>query len=178
MSELETVETVEAEEKERFEITDIASLTWVMREILSPLKTKIGQVKSLQAAENIRIEKWAMEETRGPLNEIAYWEQRITDYHLDLLRTDPKQKTLSTPYGKSKTTTSKASPEKADEDKLLAYAKENELTDLINVKESIKWGDLKKTLKVVGNNVVDANGEIVDGAVVKPETITCKVEVN
>ena len=166
------------EEKTPFEITDISSLTWVMREILSPLKSKIAQVKSLQAAENIRIEKWAEEETRSALNDVAYWEQRISDYHLELLRTDPKQKTLSTPYGKSKTVTSKAQPDKADEDKLLAYAKENELTDFIKVEESIRWGDLKKTLKVSGENVVDANGEIVEGAKVKPQTVTCKVEIN
>lgn len=163
--------------EERFEITDVSSLNWVFREVLAPLKAKVEQVRELEAEEIDRIKSWAENKTRGPLQEIGYWEQRIADYHLELLRTDPKQKTISTPYGKSKTTTSRAQPQKADESKLLAYAKENKLTDFIKVEESVKWGDLKKSLKVVGDNVVDENGEIVEGATVKPETISYKIEL-
>lgn len=171
------MQELENKEEEKFQITDMSSLTWVMREILAPLKAKVEQTKQLEKAEIDRIKLWAENENRGPQNEIEYWEQRITDFHLELLEKDPKQKTLSTPYGKSKSTRSKAQPAKGDEDKLLKYAKDNEFTDFIKVEESIKWGDLKKTLKVVGNNVVDSNGVIVDGATVKPETVTTKVEL-
>jgi hypothetical protein len=49
------------------------------------------------------------------------------------------------------------------------------------IKESIKWGDLKKTLQVVEVNgkqvVIDENGQVVPGVVVKPESITYSVEV-
>ena len=164
-------------EKERFEITDLSSLSWVMREILHPLKKEVEQVKHLEKLEIERIKEWAEKETRAPLQEMQYWEQRIADYHLSILEQDPKQRTLSTPYGKSRTRRSAAQPDKADDEKLLTYAKSNQLNDLIKVEESVKWGDLKKKLKVVGNNVVDENGEVVPGVVVKPETVTTKLEL-
>lgn len=165
------------EEKQPFEITDVSSLNFVFREILAPLKEKVAQTKLMESEELERIKKWAEGETKAPLQDIAYWEQRIEDYHLNLLRTDPKQKTISTPYGKSRTTTSAAQPQKTDDEKLLHYAKSNELTDLIDVKETVKWGELKKTLKVVDGNVIDENGEIVEGVSVKPETVSHKVEL-
>lgn len=174
---MQKIEDFEVEEKQAFEINDMGSLTWVMREVLAPLKAKVEQAKELEKAEIERIKLWAENETRSPLQEIEYWEQRIADFHLELLRNDPKQKTLSTPYGKSTSRTSKAQPEMTDEQLLLNYAKNSGFDDLINVKETVKWGDLKKTLKVVGNNVVDANGEIMEGVKVKPETVTTKVEL-
>lgn len=175
MTELQVAET---EEKEPFQIIDDGSLSWVFREILIPLKAKVERTKALAKIDYERVEKWEQNELRAPLQDIAYWEQRIADYHLDLLSKDPKQKTISTPYGKSKTTTSAEQPDKGDEEKLLKYAKDNKLTELIKVEETIRWGDLKKTLKVVDGKVIDENGEIVEGAKVKPQTVTCKVELN
>lgn len=175
MTELQITET---EEKQRFEITDDSSLSWVFREVLIPLKAEVNRTKALAEVENSRIKKWEEDKLRGPLQEITYWEQRVAEYHLDLLGKDPKQKTISTPYGKSKSTTSSEQAEKVDDEKLLKYIKDNELTGFLKVEETVKWGDLKKTLTVVGGNVVDANGEIVEGTKVKPKTVTCKVEVN
>src|SRR6185312_1036739 len=131
----------------------------------------------LEQAEIDRIKLWAENENRSPLNDIEYWEQRIADFHLELLDKDPKQKTLSTPYGKSSSRRSKAAPEKVDEDKLLEHVKSNNLNDFVQVKESIKWGDFKKTLNISGDKVYDGNGLEVEGATVKPETVICKVEV-
>jgi len=49
------------------------------------------------------------------------------------------------------------------------------------IKGSVKWGDLKKKLKVVKVNgqqvVIDENGQVVPGVVVKPESIIYGVEV-
>ena len=52
-----------------------------------------------------------------------------------------------------------------DKDKLLAYAKEKQLTDYIKIKEEFNWGDYKKTLNIVDGNIVDADGVVlkVDG---------------
>lgn len=173
------MQNLETKEKQPFEITDMSSLTWVMREILSPLKAKVEQTKMLEKAEIDRIKAWAENENRSPLNDIEYWEQRIADYHLKLLRTDPKQKTLSTPYGKSSSRRSPTSIVKGDEDYLMDYVKENGYSNFIKVerKESVDWKGLKEKLSVAGNHVVDGNGQIVEGAVVKPETVTTKVEL-
>ncbi len=181
MAESETVEV--EEEKEAFRITDDGSLHWTFRK-MRELQGEIIKKEALAQADYARIEEekklvdeWVESETKPFRQSIEHFEQLVKEYHLQLLKDDPEQKTLSSPFGKSSTRRSAAQPDKGDEDKLLAYAKENELTDLIKVEESVKWGDLKKKLKVVGSNVVDENGEIVDGAKVKPETITCKVEV-
>ena len=92
---------------------------------------------------------------------------------------DPKQKTISTPYGKSKTRKSKEAPDKANEELLLDYVIQNDLAEFI--KNSVKWADLKKTLKIVqiGDEkvVVDGDGQIVPGVTVKPESISYSVEV-
>jgi|GEM_PF-5689876 len=171
------MDNLEIEEKEPFQITDTGSLNFVFREILIPLKAEINKTKMLAKAEVERITEWEEKELKGPLQDVEYWEHRIAEYHLELLKKDPKQKTISTPYGKSKTTTSGEQPEKVNDDQLLQYVKENKLTDFLKVEESVKWGDLKKSLKVVGNNVVDADGGIVKGVKVKPKTVSCKVEV-
>ena len=168
---------LENEEKEPFQITDTGSLNFVFREILQPLLKRIDEVKSLAKTELERITEWEEKELNGPLRDVEYWEHRIAEYHLSLLQEDPSQKTISTPYGKSKTTTSKEQPEKVDDKQLLEYVKENKLTNFLKIEESVKWGDLKKSLKVVGNNVVDEDGVIVKGVKVKPKTISCKVEV-
>lgn len=52
---------------------------------------------------------------------------------------------------------------KRNNDKLLKWIKANEMKDYVEVKETPKWGELKKITKVVNGNVVTENGEIVDG---------------
>lgn len=49
------------------------------------------------------------------------------------------------------------------------------------IKNSVKWADLKKSLKIVEISgekvVVDENGQIVPGVIVKPESTSYFVEV-
>lgn len=181
MPELQSAET---EEKERFEITDESTLHWTFRK-MRELRGKIVEKEELAKADYARIDEerklvdvWLDNETRSFSQSIEHFDHLIREYHLALLNEDGTQKTLSTPFGKSKTTTTAEQPDKGDEEKLLKYAKDNKLTDLIKVEETIRWGDLKKTLKVVDGKVIDENGEIVEGAKVKPQTVTCKVELS
>jgi hypothetical protein len=52
---------------------------------------------------------------------------------------------------------------KRDDEKLLNWVKSNE-PEFVEVKETPKWGELKKITKVVGNSVViESTGEIVEG---------------
>lgn len=52
---------------------------------------------------------------------------------------------------------------KRNNDKLLNWIKANNMNEYIEVKEAPKWGELKKTIQVVGNQVVTEDGEIVEG---------------
>ncbi|MDR5045540.1 hypothetical protein FNE59_07545 [Bacillus thuringiensis] len=164
--------------EQQFEITDINGLNWAFRK-LSALKSKEKEINQLANVERDRIAEWEKGELISVHNSITFFESHVQRYHAEQLAADPKQKTISTPYGKSKTRKSKETPDKGDEALLLDYVIQNDLAEFI--KNSVKWADLKKTLKIVeisGEKVViDDTGQIVPGVTVKPESISYSVEV-
>ncbi|MFP3512977.1 host-nuclease inhibitor Gam family protein [Peribacillus sp. SIMBA_075] len=182
MNSLQQIELMEVEEiqsqETNFEITDIHSLNWAFRK-LTALKSKEKEIKQLANVERVRIAEWEKGELSSINNSTSFFESLITLYHAKQLAEDPKAKTISTPYGKSRTRKSKETPDKANEDVILQYVIENEMDEFI--KNSVKWADLKKSLKIVEISgekvVVDENGQIVPGVIVKPESISYSVEV-
>lgn len=180
VNEFDELNQFDTEEKTVFVIKDLEGLNWAFRK-LNAIQAAIKEKKQLADAEKQRIDEWYKKSTAPLEMDVEYFENLITQYHAQVLLDDPKQKSISTPYGKVKSTTSKAQPEKKDEQALLHYVKANELP-FVEVKESLKWGDLKKKLTVIENDlgsyVVDENGEIVPGVEVKPMQVTHKVEVS
>lgn len=182
MNALQQIELMEVEEIQSqetpFEITDLNSLNWAFRK-LTALKSKEKEIKQLANIERDRIAEWEGGELFTISNSLEFFENMIAVYHAKQLEADPKAKTISTPYGKSKTRRSSEAPEKQDEEKILQYVIENEMDEFI--KNSVKWADLKKTLKIVEISgekvVVDENGQLVPGVTVKPESISYSVEV-
>lgn len=182
MNALQQIELMEVEEIQTqdkpFEITDINSLNWAFRK-LSALKSKEKDIKQLANIERDRIAEWERGELSTISNSLEFFENMIAIYHKKQLEADPKAKTISTPYGKSKTRKSSEAPEKQDEEKILQYVIESGFDQFI--KNSVKWADLKKSLKIVEISgekvVVDDNGQIVPGVTVKPESISYSVEV-
>ncbi|PEO16779.1 host-nuclease inhibitor Gam family protein [Bacillus wiedmannii] len=164
--------------EQQFEITDINGLNWAFRK-LSALKSKEKEINQLANVERDRIAEWEKGELISVHNSITFFESHVQRYHAEQLAADPKQKTISTPYGKSKTRKSKETPDKGDEALLLDYVIQNDLAEYI--KNSVKWADLKKSLKIVeisGEKVViDDTGQIVPGVTIKPESISYSVEV-
>jgi len=164
--------------EQQFEITDINGLNWAFRK-LSALKSKEKEINQLANVERDRIAEWEKGELISVHNSITFFESHVQRYHAEQLAADPKQKTISTPYGKSKTRKSKETPDKGDEALLLDYVIQNDLAQYI--KNSVKWADLKKSLKIVeisGEKVViDDTGQIVPGVTIKPESISYSVEV-
>lgn len=175
--ELMDVEEIQSQDKP-FEITDLNSLNWAFRK-LTALKTKEKDIKQLANIERDRIAEWERGELSTISSSLEFFENMIAIYHAKQLEADPKAKTISTPYGKSKTRKSKEAPEKENEDAILQHVIENNMDDYI--KNSVIWADLKKSLKVVEISgekvVVDVNGQIVPGVSVKPESISYSVEV-
>lgn len=165
------------EPAQNFSITDLDSLNWAFRK-MSAMKAKQNEVNELAKKELERIQYWQEKELRKTNDQFNYFQGLIHDYHLRQLLNDPKAKTLSTPYGKSKSRFSSPAAEKVDEKKLLEYVIEN---DMPYVKKSLDWGEFKKSLKVVAKGdgfvAVDENGTIVDGVIVQPEKTTFSVEV-
>ncbi|MBT2716890.1 host-nuclease inhibitor Gam family protein [Bacillus sp. ISL-57] len=183
MNSLQQIELMEVEEiqsqETNFEITDINSLNWAFRK-LHALQLKEKEIKQSATVERDRIDTWEKGELSTIENSASFFKAHIQKYHQQLFEENPKKnKMLSTPYGKSKTRASKEAPEKGNEEVILQYVIENEMDEFI--KNSVKWADLKKSLKIVEISgekvVVDENGQIVPGVVVKPESISYSVEV-
>lgn len=176
--ELIEVEDLQSQEVAKFEITDLNSLNWVFRKVAA-LKSKEKEIKQVADVERQRIADWERGELSSISNSLSFFESMVQAYHAKQLAEDPKAKTISTPYGKSKTRKSSEAPEKQDEEKILQYVIENEMDEFI--KNSVKWADLKKSLKIVDISgekvVVDGNGQIVPGVTVKPESISFSLEV-
>lgn len=177
LMEVEDIQSLESTEN-KFEITDLNSLNWAFRKVAA-LKSKEKEIKQLADIERERIADWERGELSSITGSLEFFHNLISQYHAKQLEQDPKAKTISTPYGKSKTRKSSEAPEKQDEEQILQYVIENELDEYI--KNSVKWADLKKSLKIVEISgekvVVDENGQLVPGVTVKPESISYSVEV-
>ncbi|SHF14136.1 Bacteriophage Mu Gam like protein [Tissierella praeacuta DSM 18095] len=65
---------------------------------------------------------------------------------------------------------------KRDNDRLLSWIQKNKLDDYVEIKQSPKWGELKKVTKIVNGQVVTEDGEIVEGVEVieKPPVMEFK----
>ncbi|MGG3798951.1 host-nuclease inhibitor Gam family protein [Metabacillus fastidiosus] len=177
--ELYDVEDIsQVEDKSKYEIVDINSLNWAFRKI-SALKSKEKEIKQLADLERERIKDWENSELSTITGSLEFFEQLVTEYHAKQLEADPKAKTISTPYGKSKTRRTSEQPEKANEEAILQHVIENEMDAYI--KNSVKWADFKKSLRIAEISgekiVIDENGQLVSGVTVKPASVTYSVEV-
>ncbi|MFJ8099362.1 host-nuclease inhibitor Gam family protein [Lysinibacillus sp. NPDC096212] len=181
-TELHELNAMQPQEKQIFIIKDMDGLNWVLRKI-NAANAKLNEIKSLAVAERERINAWEKKESAGLINDITFFEQKVFEYHSHVLANDPKQKSIVTPYGRVRSITNEAQPERLDDEAILHYVMANQLPYAeVDTIRKLQWGELKKTLKVVqqGNEqiVVDTYGQAVPGVTVKPQTTTFKVEVD
>ncbi|MFJ3386290.1 host-nuclease inhibitor Gam family protein [Lysinibacillus sp. NPDC086135] len=181
-AELHELYEMPPQEKQLYVITDINGLNWVLRKI-NAANAKLNEIKSLADAERERINAWEKKVSAGLISDVDYFEQKVIEYHSHVLANDTEQKSIVTPYGRVRSITNEAQPERIDDEVLFDYVVTNQLPYVeVNTSRKLQWGELKKTLKVVqhGNEqiVVDENGQAVPGVTVKPRTTTFKVEVD
>ncbi|MFF2179376.1 host-nuclease inhibitor Gam family protein [Lysinibacillus sp. NPDC058147] len=181
-TELQELYEMQPQEKQIFIIKDMDGLNWVLRKI-NAANTKLNEIKSLAVAERERINAWEKKESTGLINDITFFEQKVFEYHSHVLANDPKQKSIVTPYGRVRSITNEAQPERLDDEAILHYVVANQLPYAeVDTIRKLQWGELKKTLKVVQQGeeqiVVDTYGQAVPGVTVKPQTTTFKVEVD
>lgn len=166
------------EEKEPFHIQDMSQLDWAFK-TLSEIVGQDNEIKQRADAQRDQINRWEQSERQKLESDMGYFEGLIRVYHQEQLALNPKAKTLSTPFGASKTRTSKEAPEQSNKDELLKHVLESQLRHYI--KEEVKWGDLKESLQIVevdGKKVViDENGSVVNGVTVKPESISYSLDI-
>lgn len=168
----------DAQESEKFTIENLETLSWAFKE-LSALRVKENEINNLAKKELEIIQRWQTNELNKIEGNALYFKGLIHDYHYRRLLSDPKAKTLSTPYGVSKSRAAKPTPEKENEELLLEHVNKNDLKQY--VKESLDWGNFKKSIQVAEKNgvfvAIDENGESIPGVTIKPENTSFTVEV-
>lgn len=60
---------------------------------------------------------------------------------------------------------------------LLQKLKDSNLNDFIKVVESVKWGEFKKTISIVGDKVVNEDGEIIRGVAIEVQPAKFEVVI-
>lgn len=176
---LDEVDSENLEVREAFVVDDLEKANWAFKKI-SALSSRIKEKEDLAAIERERIATWLEKETISDKQSIDYFNSLLSGYYRELRRTDPKAK-LTTPYGK--VTSRKMQPKwEFNEEEAILYFKNNDMNELVTVKESIDKTKAKKVFNIVQSEnqvkVVDENGEVVNFATVIPQddSITVKVD--
>lgn len=162
-------------EATNYVVYDLEGATNIMREIVAIEKEQAELDRVLA-----KTTAWHKEESDKLASNREWRESQLRHYHETILAENPSKKTISTPWGIIKSTTRKPSVKKPDKDILLAVLETTGQTDLIKEKVTREgdWANYKKQLTIVGENVVDSNGEVIEEFAVEPENTTFKVEVS
>lgn len=167
-------------ENKRFHIVNLDGANWALRK-LHAIRAKQEEINALADDEVQRIESWRKSELKRHAEDEAYFLMLLEEYHTEVLKADPKAKTISTPYGKLKSVQRKPSPKKVNEEQLLMHLKSSGFAEFIKVKEIADWAAFKATLQIVdtGNRytVVDEAGQEVAGVEADMGGISYSVEV-
>jgi len=155
------------EEREVFKVTNDEEAEWVIEKYNEEMLEKARYKESLQAKM-----EGLQEKLRKLENEEREAKERRDSYLIEYFESiDDKFKKKTKTQEKYRLPSGEIikkypNPEfKMDNNKLLKWIKANEL-DYVEVKETPKWGELKKVIKVINGQVVTENGEIIEGVVV------------
>ena len=173
LQEIDEIMEEDTQEKERFRIENLEAANWAFRK-LAAIERKKKEIQELANKEIERIKAWQEQEERGLDNSKEFFEGLLTEYFAREREKDPKFK-ISTPYGK--VSARKQQPKwNYDDEKLVNWLLEND-KELVRVKYEPDKNGIKKKYKIVGENVVTEDGEIVEGITVeeRQEKINIKV---
>lgn len=170
----------EAEDRERFQITDDSQAAWAMRKLLA-LRTKMQANEKIADYERTRIDAWLEHENGKYTNDVAYFEAILTQYARQQREAD-NRKTIETPYGMVKSRATQNKFRILDEQAFLDWAEAN-MPEAINVKRTPALSVLKENVTVektdsLGLVAMLEHGEIIPGVTVDPADVNYTVEVS
>jgi hypothetical protein len=164
----------EMAEKEKFTVRDISSAEWCLKRIAWHQKHKADALAFVEA-EKAKLDEYLAKVNSEENGSIEYFTELLKPFAMEQLQ-GSKKKTVTLPSGSL--SFKKQSPEfvKNDEE-LLAFVKES-LPEFVKIKESVDWGEMKKTCQIDNNRLVTADGEIVRGVTVneRDDTFTVKIK--
>ena len=168
-------------EKERFTVTDEASAEWCLEKMEENAKARAlidEQYKQMTA----RYEKWRADALAELDGSDAYLKGLLLPWVTEKLA-DGKKKSVKLPSGRvgfragGETWKMGAEKIEATTPALLAFVKEND-SSFVAVKETVRWGDYKKTLNVMEDGrVATSDGQIIEGMTVTKGEPSFYVEV-
>lgn len=177
MSEAKVLNQDEAIREEEDELQEVAVFDDASAEyLLKRIREANAQYERMEAW--FDLQKAKAKEIRD--NTVA-WAERGLRAYLDMVpaKKSATQISYELPGGKLVLKQQQPKFDTKDEE-LVPWLKANKLTDMIQVKEEAKWGELKKTLKIGpdGKCMVTEDGEVVPGVKVEPRdpkfTVTLK----
>ena len=168
-------------EKERFAVTDEASAEWCLEKLEENAKARAlieEQYKQMTA----RYEKWRADALAELESSDFYLKGLLEPWAAEKIA-DGKKKSVKLPSGvigfRAGGKTWKMGDEKieATTPALLAFVKEND-DSFVAVKETVRWGDYKKTLnEMEDGRVATSDGQIIEGMTVTQGAPSFYVEV-
>lgn len=171
MSELMEEEVFVTEEEAGFQVTDDQTAEWCLKKIREANEEKQRwkeyydeQLRKICTREDSRI---------------AFMEMKLRDYFGSVPHKQTKtQESYQLPGGKL-VLKDQGPKYDQDDEKLVPWLKANKMTDLVKVKESANWAELKKMLKETpdGTGMMTGDGEIVPGITVTERPKKFVVEV-
>ena len=152
-------------ENQRFWIQDDNQADWALRKI-ARARQDLKEAEETAAMEIEKINRWLDGQRDESLRTELFFTVLLQEYYEPRFMTNPDKKTYKLPSGKVQRRTQQPQFDR-DNEALLAWLKQREMTDYIEVKETPKWGELKQQVQVVGEHVVikdgPLKGEIIDG---------------
>jgi len=147
-----------------YQITNDQSLEWAMH-VLAREYRGAHRLAELCAAEIERLTALQKKYIEDYENHSIFLKSRIIEYYRTLpddvlheTKTLRKYKVLSGSIVERK-------PKlilDRDDDALIAYLKDSGKPEFVQVRESVKWADLKNTLTITENGAITAEGEIIE----------------
>lgn len=164
-------------ENQRFRIQDDNQADWALRKI-ARARQDMKEAEETAAREIEKINRWLDGQRDESLRTELFFTVLLQEYYEPRFMTNPDKKTYKLPSGKVQRRTQQPQFDR-DNEALLAWLKQREMTDYIEVKETPKWGELKQQVQVVGEHVVikdgPLKGEIIDGVEVVHRPPTFRV---
>ena len=166
--------------RERFEVDNDMKAEWVLSKIRRIRADQKKETDELQRQMQFYKDQMDMIDKQAD-EEAAFFEAMLIPYFAERMeagftKSTKTQTTYKLPTGKM--VLKKQNPKyERNDGELLPWLKENR-PELVKVEESPNWAELKKSVKVVGENVVTKDGEIVPGVKVTEVEDKFEVEVN
>ncbi|HHM3101379.1 TPA: host-nuclease inhibitor Gam family protein [Staphylococcus aureus] len=176
MNELQAQELENIEQDERFEVTDLDSANWVFKK-LDAITTKENEINELADKEIERIKSWQEKEVEKLQGRKDYLQSLVIEYFRIEKEKDSKFK-LNTPYGKVTSRKGSKVIQVSNEQEVINQLEQRGFDNYVKVTKKLSQSDIKKDFNVTENGtLIDANGEVLEGAsiVEKPTSYTVKV---